>query len=79
MPTATTEAPVLALAGIGSASTAKSYQGRIISASTGYLPLEATIKAVLAQYTLPNTRLLVLAEKNKPPQSWYEEDMKGLY
>jgi hypothetical protein len=28
--------------------------------------------------TLTNARLLELAAKNKPPQSWYDEDFDGI-
>jgi hypothetical protein len=40
---------------------------------------EAALARAVAQYPLSNAELLASLERNKPPQSWYDEDHEGLY
>src|SRR5205085_12039365 len=55
----------------------------VYSALAYYLRYRKEIKAYLArrqkQRTLSNPRLQQLAKKHKPSQTWYDENLEGLY
>jgi hypothetical protein len=43
------------------------------------LPSESTDETDVKVIHIPNERLLRYAAKHRPAQSWYDEDMTGLY
>ena len=63
-----------------SISTSKAYAVTVDNTSqAGHSPIEIDDAAMLAYFTLPNSVLLASVDRFRPPQSWYDEDLDGLF